>query len=38
MYEKQFESSGHLIAIVKNTDKNVTVRRAYRTGEQSVSS
>ena len=37
--EQQFENSGQLIAIVKkivkNIDKNVTVTRAYRTGEQS---
>ena len=36
--EQQFENSGQLIAIVKkivkNIDKNVTVTRAYRTGEQ----
>ena len=35
-----FENSYQLIAIVKkivqNIDKNVTVTRAYRTGEQSV--
>ena len=38
--EQQFENSGQLIAIVKkivnNIDKNVTVTRAYTTGEQSV--
>ena len=37
--EQQFENSGQLIAIVKkivkNIDKNVTVTRAHRTGEQS---
>ena len=37
--EQQFENSGQLIAIVKkivkNIDKNVTITRAYRTGEQS---
>ena len=37
--EQQFENSGQLIdivkKIVKNIDKNVTVTRAYRTGEQS---
>ena len=40
--EQQLENSGLLIAIVifinnliKNIDKNVTVTRAYRTGEQS---
>ena len=32
--EQQFENSGQPIAIVKNIDKNVTVTRAYRTGEQ----
>ena len=36
--EQQFENSGQHIAIVKkivkNIDKNVTVTRAYRTGEQ----
>ena len=33
--EQQFENSGQLITIVENIDKNVTVTRAYRTGEQS---
>ena len=40
--EQQLENSGQLIAIVKkivkNIDKNVTVTRAYRTGEQSWNS
>ena len=37
--EQEFENSGQLIAIVKksvkNIDKNVTLTRAYRTGEES---
>ena len=40
--KEQFENSGQLIVIVKkmvrNIDKNVTVTRAYRTGEQSGNS
>ena len=32
--EQQFGNSGQLTAILKNIDKNATVTRAYRTGEQ----